>query len=68
MIKNFIIIILTCLLVINIQRKLSYYSLTGALIYMLLKKGIVINLNDEKIKELQKEALFKITDFKTFFL
>ena len=68
MIKNIIIIILLCLLFINFQRKLTYYSLTGALMYLLLKNGIVINLNDKKIKELQKEALFKITDFKTFFL
>ena len=68
MIKNIIIIVLACLLYINWSRKLNYFSMAGALGYLLTKNGIYFSFKNPEILELQKKALLKITDFKTFFL
>ena len=68
MIKNIIIIVLSCLLYINWQRKLTYFSMVGALGYLLIKNGINFNSEDPEMLELQKKAIRKTIDFKTFFL
>ena len=66
MIKNIIIIVLSCLLYINWAKKLTYFSMAGALGFLLMKNGI--NLNSYEMLELQKKAIRKTIDFKTFFL
>lgn len=68
MIKNIIIIVLSCLLYINWQRKLTYFSMAGALGFLLMKNGIYFNFKNPEILKLQKEAIRKTIDFKTFFL
>ena len=66
MIKNIIIIVLSCLLYINWKKKINYFSSTGAMAYLLIKNGI--KCEDHEMLELQKEAIRKTIDFKTFFL
>lgn len=66
MIKNIIIIVLSCLLYINWAKKLTYFSMAGALGFLLIKNGI--DLNSYEMLELQKKAIRKTIDFKTFFL
>ena len=66
MIKNIIIIVLSCLLYINWAKKLTYFSMAGALGFLLMKNGI--DLNSYEMLELQKKAIRKTIDFKTFFL
>ena len=66
MIKNIIIIVLSCLLYINWAKKLTYFSMAGALGFLLMKNGIY--LNSYEMLELQKKAIRKTIDFKTFFL
>ena len=66
MIKNIIIIVLSCLMYINWAKKLTYFSMAGALGFLLMKNGI--DLNSYEMLELQKKAIRKTIDFKTFFL
>ena len=66
MIKNIIIIVLSCLLYINWAKKLTYFSMAGALGFLLMKNGI--DVNSYEMLELQKKAIRKTIDFKTFFL
>lgn len=68
MIKNIIIVILSCLLFVNLQRKLTYFSMAGALGFLLMKNGIDCNFKSYEMVELQKKAIRKTIDFKTFFL
>lgn len=68
MIKNIIIIVLSCLLYINWQRKLNYFSMVGALGYLLIKNGIYFSFKNPEILELQKDAIRKTMSLKTFFL
>lgn len=68
MIKNIIIIVLSCLLYINWAKKLTYFSMAGALGFLLMKNGIDWNFKSYEMLELQKKAIRKIIDFKTFFL
>ena len=68
MIKNIIIIVLSCLLYINWQRKINYFSMVGALGYLLMKNGIYFSFKNPEILELQKKAIEKTMSIKTFFL
>ena len=68
MIKNIIIIVLSCLLYINWKRKITYCSMAGALGFLLIKNGIDWNFKSYEMLELQKKAIRKTIDFKTFFL
>lgn len=68
MIKNIIIVALSCLLYINWARKLNYFSMAGALGYLLIKNGIDFNFESYEMLELRKKAIRKTIGFKTFFL
>ena len=68
MIKNIIIIVLSCLLYINWQRKINYFSMVGALSYLLLKNGINFTFEGHEMLELQKKAIRNTMSIKTFFL
>ena len=68
MIKNIIIIVLSCLLYINWVKKLAYFSIAAALSYLLTKNGINFNFEGNEMLELRKDAIRKTMSLKTFFL
>lgn len=68
MFKNIIIVVLSCLLYINWSRKIDYFTMAYAYLYLLMKNEINVIYDNREILALEKAIYHRLISFKTFFL